>query len=77
MDYAVTQHLLTGRNFLYINFLKGFQRSLAEISQHFHLVDNSNHLKDLVIHILWTLVMSLSDAQRMILTVILTGYQTQ
>jgi hypothetical protein len=33
---------------------------------------NSNHLKNLFIRILWTLVMSLSDAQAMICTVILT-----
>jgi hypothetical protein len=38
----------------------------------FNNVYNSNHLKDLVICILWTLVMSFSDAQAMILTVILT-----
>jgi hypothetical protein len=30
--YAVTQHLLTRRNFLLLNALKGFQRSLGEIS---------------------------------------------
>jgi hypothetical protein len=30
--YAVTQHLLTRRNFLFLNSLKGFQRSLEEIS---------------------------------------------
>ncbi len=74
--YAVTQHLLTRRNFLFLNSLKGFQRSLAEISQYYHFVDNSNHLKDLVICILWTLVMSLFDAQAMILTVIPSGKQT-
>jgi hypothetical protein len=33
--YAVTQHLLTRRNFLFLNSLKGFWRSLGEISQ-FH-----------------------------------------
>jgi hypothetical protein len=38
----------------------------------FHFVYNSNHLKDLVIRILWALVMSFSDDQAMILTVILT-----
>ncbi len=70
--YAVTQHLLTRRNILFLNSLKGFQRSLAEISQYFYFVDNSNHLKDLVICILWTLVMSSSDAWVMIFTVILT-----
>jgi hypothetical protein len=74
--YAVTQqHLLTRKNFLFLNSLKGFWRSLGEISQYFHFVDNSNHLKDLVICILWTLVVSLSDAQAMILTVILTFLQ--
>ncbi len=31
--YAVTQHLLTRRNFLFLNSLKGFWRSLGEISQ--------------------------------------------
>ncbi len=74
--YAVTQHLLTRQNFLSLNSLKVFWRSLAEISQYFHFVDNSNHLTDLVIRILWTLVMSISDAQGMMLTVILTyrGY---
>jgi hypothetical protein len=41
-------------------------------SHNFHGFYNSNHLKDLVIHILWTLVMSFSDAQAMILTMILT-----
>ena len=30
--YAVTQHLLTKRNFLLFNSLKGFPRYLAEIS---------------------------------------------
>jgi hypothetical protein len=30
--YAVTQHLITRRNFLFLNSLKGFQRSIAEIS---------------------------------------------
>ena len=30
--YAVTQHLLTRRNFLFLNSLKGFWRSPAEIS---------------------------------------------
>jgi hypothetical protein len=30
--YAVTQHLLTRKNFLFLNSLKGFWRSLAEIS---------------------------------------------
>jgi hypothetical protein len=69
--YAVTQHLLTRKNILFLNDLKGFQGSLAEISQYFHFVDNSYHLKDLVICILWTLVMSLFDTQAMILTVIL------
>ncbi len=39
----------------------------------FFFVDNSNHVKDLVIHILWTLVMSFSDANAMIPTVILTA----
>ncbi len=33
--YAVTQHLLTRRNFLFLNSLKGFWVSLGEISQ-FH-----------------------------------------
>jgi hypothetical protein len=75
--YALTQHLLTRKNFLFLNSLAGFWRSLTQISQYFHFVDNSNHLKDLVIHILWTLAMSFSDAQAMILTVILTVYQTQ
>ncbi len=80
--YAVTQHLLTRRNFLFLNSLKDFQRSLAEISQFqqsqlFHFVDNSNHLKDLVIFILWTLVIFFSNAQAMILTVLLRVYQTQ
>ncbi len=51
--YAVTQHLLKRRKFLFLNSLKGFWRSLADIS-YFHFVDNSNHLKDLVIRILWT-----------------------
>jgi hypothetical protein len=69
--YAVTQHLLTRTKFLFLNSLKGFWRSLAEIS-YFHFVDNSNQQKDLVICILWTLVMSSSDAQAKILTVILT-----
>jgi hypothetical protein len=68
--YAVTQHLLTRRYFLFLNSLNVFWRSLGEISQ-FHNFYNSNHLKDLVICILWTLVMSFSDAQAMILTVIL------
>ncbi len=74
--YAVMQHLLTRRNFLFSNSLKGFWRSLSEISL-FHFGYNSNDLKDLFIHILWTLVMSFSGAQAMILTVILTVYQTQ
>ncbi len=52
--YAVTQCLLTRRNFLHFNSLKGFWWSLTEILQYFHFVDNSNHLKDLVICILWT-----------------------
>jgi hypothetical protein len=30
--YAVTRHLLTRRNILFLNSLKGFWRSLAEIS---------------------------------------------
>ncbi len=54
--YAVTQHLLTRWNFLFFNFLKGFQRPFAEISQYWQLcnfIDNSNHLKDLIIRILW------------------------
>jgi hypothetical protein len=58
-------------NFLFLNSLKDFKRSFAEISLYFHF-NNSNHLKDLVIHILWTLVMSFSDAEAMILTVIIT-----
>jgi hypothetical protein len=41
-------------------------------SHKFDFFNNSNHLKDLVIRILWTLVMSFSDAQAMILTVILS-----
>jgi hypothetical protein len=45
-------------------------------SHKFCLFNNSNHLKDLVICILWTLVMSFSDTQAMILTVILTVKQT-
>ncbi len=60
--YAVTWHLITRRNFLFLNSLKGFQRSLAEIS-YFHFDDDFNHLKDLVICILWTLVMSFSFSQ--------------
>ncbi len=52
--YAVTWHLLTRRNFLFLDSQKGFWRSLTETSQYFHFVDNSNHLKDLVIRILWT-----------------------
>jgi hypothetical protein len=63
------------KEFLFLNSLKGSWRSLAEISQYFHFVDNSNHLKDLFTCILWTLVMSFSDAQAMILTVILTQLQ--
>jgi hypothetical protein len=42
-----------------------------QISHYFHFVDSSNYLKDLVIYILWALVMSFSDAQAMILAVIL------
>ena len=34
--YAVTQHLLTRRNFLFLNFLKGFPRSLG---QRPHVID--------------------------------------
>jgi hypothetical protein len=43
----------------------------------FDFFNNSNHLKDLVIHILWTLEMSFSDNQGMILSVIIIVYQTQ
>ncbi len=45
-----------------------------ERSHDFNIFDNSNHLKDLVIRVLWTLVMSFFDTQMMILTltVILT-----
>ncbi len=43
-----------------------------ERSHNFNNFYDSNHLKDLVICILWKLVMSFSDAQAMILTVILT-----
>jgi hypothetical protein len=56
-----------------------FPERLLEISFRdliFHFVYYSNHLKDLIIRILWTLVMSFSDTQAMILTVILTVYQT-
>ncbi len=45
-------------------------------SHNFNNFYKSNHLKDLIIRILWTLVMSFSGAQAMILTVILTVYQT-
>jgi hypothetical protein len=33
--YAVTQHLLTRRNFLFLNSLKGFQRSLGQRAHFF------------------------------------------
>ncbi len=35
--YAVTQHLLTRRNFLFLNSPRGFQRSLEERSHNFSL----------------------------------------
>ncbi len=41
-------------------------------SHKFDFFNNSNHLKDLVVRILWTMVMSFSDAQAMILSVIIT-----
>ena len=75
--YAVTQHLLTRRFYLFFKFPERFLEISCKDLTIFSLVDNSNHLKDLVIHILWTLVMSFSNAQAMILTVILTVYQTQ
>ncbi len=40
--YAVTQHLLSRRNFKFLNSPRGFQRSLEERSYNF---DSSNHLK--------------------------------
>ncbi len=41
--YAVTEHLLTRRNFLFLNSLKGFQRSLG---QRAHIFSSSaNYLK--------------------------------
>ena len=39
--YAVTQHLLTRRNFIFLNSPRGFWRSLEERSHNF----NPNHLK--------------------------------
>jgi hypothetical protein len=75
VSILVTPVFVHKKEFLFLNFLKGFWRSLAEISQLDHFY-NSNHLKDLVIFILWTLVMSFSNAQAVILTVIFTVYQT-
>jgi hypothetical protein len=40
-------------------------------SHNFHFIDNSDHLKDLIICILWTLVMSFSGAQAIIVTLLL------
>jgi hypothetical protein len=73
VSILVTPVFVHKKEFLFLNSLKDFQKSLAEISQ-LSLFNNSNHLKDLVIRILWTLVMSFSDAQAMILAVILTVY---
>ncbi len=70
VSILMTLVLVHKKEFLYLNSLKDFWRSLAEISKVW-LFNNSNHLKDLVICILWTLVMSFSDAQVIILTVIL------
>ncbi len=72
VSILVTPVFVHKKEFLFLNSLKGFWRSLAEISYVSHF-NNSNHLKDLI-RILWTLVMSFSDAQAMILTVILTVY---
>ncbi len=45
--YAVTQHLLTRRNFIFLNSPRGFQRSLEERSHNFNLnfFVNPNRLK--------------------------------
>ncbi len=45
--YAVTQHLLTRRNFIFLNSPRGFRRSLEERSHNFNLnfFVNPNHLK--------------------------------
>ncbi len=49
--YAVTQHLLTRRNFIFLNSPRGFRRSLEERSHNFQLnfnlnfFVNPNHLK--------------------------------
>ncbi len=46
--YAVTQHLLTRRNFIFLNSPRGFRRSLEERFHNFNLVINfnPNHLKN-------------------------------
>jgi hypothetical protein len=49
--YAVTQHLLTRRNFIFLNSPRGFRRSLEERFLNFNLIINNfdpNHPKDLV-----------------------------
>ncbi len=74
VSILVTPVFVHKKEFLFPNSLKGFWRSLVEILQ-LSPFNNSSHLKDLVIRILWTLVMSFSDALTMILTVILTVYQ--
>ncbi len=54
--YAVTQHLLTRWNFLFLNSLKGFRDLLQRshnIDNFIHFIDNSNHLKNLIIRIRW------------------------
>jgi hypothetical protein len=45
--YAVTQHLLARRNFIFLNSPRGFRRSLEERSHNFNLnfFVNPNHLK--------------------------------
>ncbi len=73
VSILVTSVFVHKKEFLFLNSLKGFWRSLAEISK-FSLFNKSNHLKDLVIRILWILVMTFSNAQAMTLTVILTFY---
>ncbi len=49
--YAVTQHLLTRRNFIFLNSPRGFRRSLEERSHNFilnsHHISLAGHIRDM------------------------------
>jgi hypothetical protein len=51
--YAVTQHLLTRRNFIFLNYPRGFWRSLEERSLNFilnsHCISLARHIKDMAL----------------------------